>query len=315
MNTIAQCCVGLEEGAWMGQRVFVTGATGVLGRRVLPALVAAGHSVSAVVRSEAKAEAVRDLGATPVEVDIFDRASVRSAIAGHDVAAHLATNIPTGPAAAEKSAWETNDRIRRVAAALIADCATEAGVGRVIQEAISFPYLDGGDEWIDEDHERTYFWGNECTTVAEAAAASVTAAGGTGVVLRFAMFMAPDSAHCQSYIRGAQRGSFTIAGSPSGYMSFVHVDDAASAVVAALDAPAGTYNVAEPDPQRRSAHREALASMAGRTELTLLPELVEPADEGLRGLARSHRISSRRLGDATGWKPRTRAVDQWSALA
>ena len=299
----------------MVQRVFLTGATGVLGRRVVPMLVGSGHSVSAVVRSEAKAAAVRDAGATPVEVDLFDRASVRAAVAGHDVAAHLATNIPTGPAAAQRSAWDMNDRLRRVAAAIIADCAIDSGVGRMIQESITFPYVDGGDGWIDEEHERTYFWGNECTTVAEAAAASVTAAGGAGVVLRFAMFMAPDSAHCQSYIRAAQRGSFAIAGAPSGFMSFIHVDDAAGAVLSALEAPAGTYNVAEPDPRRRSDHREALASMAGRSELSVVPEIVEPADEGLRAIARSHRISSRRLRDATGWEPQVHAVEFWKDLA
>jgi nucleoside-diphosphate-sugar epimerase len=129
------------------------------------------------------------------------------------------------------------------------------------------------------------------------------------------MFMAPDSAHCQSYIRAAQRGSFAIAGAPSGFMSFIHVDDAAGAVLAALEAPAGTYNVAEPDPRRRSDHREALASMAGRSELSVVPEIVEPADEGLRAIARSHRISSRRLRDATGWEPQVHAVEFWKDLA
>jgi len=299
----------------MGQRVFVTGATGVLGRRVVPALVDAGHSVSAVVRSAAKAETVRAVGATAVEVDLFDRASVLTAIAGHDAAANLATHIPSGPAAAERSSWDTNDRLRRVASAIIADCVIDTGVGRLIQESITFPYVDAGDGWIDEDHPRTYFWGNDCTTVAEASAARVTAAGGSGVVLRFAMFMAPESDHCQSYIRGAQRGAFRIAGKPSGYMSFIHVDDAASAVLAALEAPAGTYNVAEPDPRPRSEHRAALAAIAGRSELSLLPELVDPVDEGVRSLARSHRISSQRLREATGWEPRIHAVDQWGDLA
>jgi len=298
----------------MGQRVFVTGATGVLGKRVVPALVDAGHSVSAVVRSAAKAETVRAVGATAVEIDLFDRASVLAAIAGHDAVINLATHIPSGPAAAERSAWDTNDRLRRIASAIIADCVIDTRVGRMIQESITFPYVDGGDAWVDEEHPRTYFWGNESTTVAEAAAATVTYAGGVGVVLRFAMFMAPDSAHCQSYIRAARRGSFAMPGSPSGYTSFIHVDDAATAVLAALEAPAGTYNVAEPDPQRRSDHRDALAQVAGQSELNLLPELVEPAGEGLRSLARSHRISSQRLHDATGWEPRVHAVEQWRRL-
>jgi nucleoside-diphosphate-sugar epimerase len=296
-------------------RVFVTGATGVLGRRVVPALVRAGHSVTAVVRSEDKAAAVRTAGATPAFVDLFEAAAVRAAINGHDAVAHLATNIPTGPQAAERSAWRTNDSLRRDVAAVIAGAVAQAGVARFIQESITFPYVDCGDRWIDEDCERTYFWGNESTISAEAAAAGVTAAGGAGVVLRFAMFMAPDSAHCQNFVRAARRGSFGMVGAPTGFISFIHVDDAARAVLAALDAPAGIYNVAEPQPRPRSDHREALASVVGRPELQLIPELVDPvANEALDSLARSHRISSQRLGDATGWQPTMHAIEHWKDL-
>jgi nucleoside-diphosphate-sugar epimerase len=300
----------------VSQRVFVTGATGVLGRRAVPLLVRAGHFVTAVVRSERKANLVRAAGATPVSVDLFDAAAVRSAINGHDAVAHLATNIPTGPAAAERSAWRTNDSLRRDVAAVIASAAADAGVARMIQESITFPYVDRGDRWIDEQCERTYFWGNETTVAAEAAAARVTAAGGAGVVLRFAMFMAPDSAHCQSFVRAAQRGSFGIVGAPAAFISFIHVDDAAQAVVAALDAPAGIYNVAEPEPRRRSDHREALASVVGQPELRLISELVNPGDnQALQSLARSHRISSQPLRDALGWQPARHAIESWKEVA
>jgi nucleoside-diphosphate-sugar epimerase len=297
-------------------RVFVTGATGVLGRRAVPALVRAGHLVTAVVRSEEKADAVRAAGATPVSVDLFDAAAVSSAITSHDSVAHLATNIPTGPAAADRSAWRTNDSLRRDVAAVIASAAAEAGVPRMIQESITFPYVDGGDQWVDEQCERTYFWGNKTTVAAEAAAARVTATGGAGIVLRFAMFMAPDSAHCQSFVRAAHRGSFAIAGAPGGFVSFIHVDDAAEAVVAALAAPAGIYNVAEPEPRRRSDHRQALASLVGQPELRLIPELVDPGDnQALQSLARSHRISSQHLRDALGWQPTRQAIQSWKEVA
>ena len=109
------------------------------------------------MRSEHKANIVPAAGATPVSVDLFDAAAVKSAIAGHDAVAHLATNIPTGPAAAERSAWSTNDSLRRDAAAVIAAAAVEGGVARMIQEWITFPYVDRGDRWVDEQCERTYF--------------------------------------------------------------------------------------------------------------------------------------------------------------
>lgn len=296
----------------MSQRVFVTGATGVLGRRVVPQLVAEGHRVTAVARSEEKADALRAAGATPVEVDLFDPDAMRTALKGHDCVAQLATNIPTGPSAALKSGWCTNDELRGKAAPNIAAAAADVGVGRYIQESITFPYVDGGDEWIDEQTERVYFWGNKCTAIAEAAAASLTTAGGVGVVLRFALFMADDSAHTKGFVTAARRGVFAVVGEPDTYISFIHIDDAATAIVAALGAPAGVYNVAEPEPLRRAAHSKALAAAVGRPSLSPLPGVTERvAGQTVDSLARSHRISSRRLGDVTAWEPKIHCVEHW----
>jgi nucleoside-diphosphate-sugar epimerase len=297
----------------MGQRVFVTGATGVLGRRLVPRLLEAGHQVTAVVRSKEKAEAVRAAGGTPVLVDLFDRSALRDALAGHDSVAQMATNIPTGAAAADQSAWQINDSLRRVAAPTIAGAAADVGVARYIQESITFPYIDGADQWIDEAHERKYNSATDSVAAAEAAAADVTAAGGAGVVLRFAMFMAPDSAHTNGFYSAAQRGSFAIVGDPQGYISFIHTDDAAAAVVAALDVPAGTYNVAEPDPVRRCVHRDALATAVGRSQLEPVPDPFR--GRGTNILARSHRISSQQLRDVSPWAPSIHCIDQWKELA
>jgi nucleoside-diphosphate-sugar epimerase len=299
----------------MGQRVLVTGSTGVLGRRVVPRLVEAGHTVTAVVRSEAKAVTARAGGATPVEVDLFDRQAMRAALAGFDAVAHLATHIPTGPSALRRSGWRVNDSLRREASAAIAGAAIDAGVGRMIQESITFPYIDRGEEWIDEQCERQYYWGNDSASAAEAAASGVTAAGGAGVVLRFAMFMAPDSAHTDSTVSAAQKGLFTLLGPIDAYMSFIHIDDAAAAVAAALSAPAGTYNVAEPEPMRRAAHRDALAEVVGRSKLRPVPAVVERAGGGVvNSIARSHRISSQCLREVSTWTPTIHCVDRWKEL-
>jgi nucleoside-diphosphate-sugar epimerase len=257
----------------------------------------------------------RAAGATPVRVDLFDRDAIHTAIADHDCVAHLATHIPSGPLAAVKTAWRINDTLRRDAATAIAGAVADAGIGRMIQESITFPYIDCGDQWIDESCDRVYFWGNESTIAAEAAAASVTAAGGTGIVLRFAMFMAPDSAHMQSVFGAARRGLFTLLGAPDSYVSFIHIDDAAAAVVAALQAPAGTYNVAEPDPVRRAKHCEVLGALVGRAHLRPIPNLVERAGgEVTSSIARSHRISSRHLQGVSAWSPTIHCVDRWKEL-
>ena len=298
----------------MGRQVFVTGATGVLGRRVVPRLVQAGHNVTAAVRSHAKADGVRAAGATPALVDLFDPAAVRAAIAGHDSVAQLATSIPSGPSAGTVEAWRTNDRLRSEAAPLIARAAVESGVARFIQESITFPYLDGGDEWIDENHDRRYFWGNKCTATAESAATGFAAAGGVGIVLRFALFMAPDSAHTQNFVDAARRGRFTVPGRLESYVSFIHADDAAAAVVAALDAPPGTYNVAESDPLRRAAHCAALSALVGRSDLELPPRPTDVGDGDDNSLGRSHRISSKLLGDVTTWAPTIHCVEHWGDM-
>src|SRR3954469_8377414 len=119
-------------------RVFITGATGVIGSRAVPLLLQAGHTVTAASRSEHNREALRRAGAAPVNVDLFDVNSVRRVIAGHDAVINLATHIPSSAVKIMiRWAWRTNDRIRREASAAIATAAIEEGVGRTIQESFA----------------------------------------------------------------------------------------------------------------------------------------------------------------------------------
>src|SRR5919197_900673 len=121
----------------VAMRIFVAGATGVVGQRAVPLLVEAGHEVTAVARTPEKAAWLRSVGATPVSVDLFDAAAVTEAMAGHDVVINLATSIPPASRAARRSAWAGNDRIRTVASANLAGAAIATGAGRYIQESIS----------------------------------------------------------------------------------------------------------------------------------------------------------------------------------
>ena len=139
-----------EEEASM--KIFLAGGTGVVGTRALPALVAAGHDVTAVARTDAKGDLVRSLGGEPVTVDLFDAEAVGAAVVGHEVVINLATSIPSLTKAARTAAWTTNERLRSEASNHLVDGALHAGAVRYIQESIAFPYVDNGDEWIDEDH-------------------------------------------------------------------------------------------------------------------------------------------------------------------
>src|SRR2546422_9123121 len=97
----------------MGAKVFLTGATGVIGRRVVPALVAAAHQVTAVGRTAEKRAQLERQGARAVAVDLFDPAAARAAVRGHDVLVNLATHIPPSSQAFFPWAWRANSRGRR----------------------------------------------------------------------------------------------------------------------------------------------------------------------------------------------------------
>src|SRR5215212_6747849 len=132
-------------------RVFITGATGVIGSRAVPLLIREAHDVTAVSRSPRNREALRRQNAATVEADLFDVASLRRAVRGHDVVINLATHMP---ASARKMmspwAWRANDRLRRYASAAVATAAREEGVTRMIQESFAPIYVDSGEAWIDE---------------------------------------------------------------------------------------------------------------------------------------------------------------------
>ena len=168
-------------------RVFVSGATGVVGRRVVPLVLATGHGVTALARRPDQRERLRAAGANAVAVDLLDDGAVRAVVAGRDAIVNLATHIP--PSAARmllQRSWPENDRLRRDGTGAVADAAIAQGVERVVQESFAPIYEDGGDRWLDERAPVRPTAYNRTVLDAERAAASVTAAGGAGVVLRFA---------------------------------------------------------------------------------------------------------------------------------
>lgn len=285
-------------------KIFLAGGTGVVGTRALPALVAAGHDVSAVARTDAKADLVRSLGGEPVTVDLFDHDAVRDAVVGQEVVVNLATSIPALAKAARGSAWTTNERLRREASSNLVDGALRAGAARYVQESIAFPYVDNGDQWIDEDHPVDQVGPFSGARDAEAAAARFAERGGDGVVLRFAQFYAPESSHTQAFNTSVRRRVNPFLGDPGGYTSFIHAEDAGAAVVAALRAPSGIYNVADDEPLTRAEAGRIVAEALGVKPPYAVPRAVRAATPAsAKLLMRSLRVSNGRFKDATGWQP------------
>jgi nucleoside-diphosphate-sugar epimerase len=294
-------------------RVFITGATGVIGSRVVPLLLQAGHAVTAASRSEHNREALRRAGATPADVDLFDAESVRRVVAGHDVVINLATHIPSSAVKIMiRWAWRTNDRIRREASAAIATAAIAEGVGRMIQESFALIYPDRGDAWIDESMPVAPTSYNKSVLDAERSAQRFTESGGTGAVLRFGGLYGPDALLVEM-LNMMRKGMSPMPGDPGAFLSSLSQDDAATAVVAALGVPAGTYNVVEDDPMRRGDWTRSLASAAGIPVPKPIPAWVTAIGGSmLKLMSRSERVSNRKFRDASGWAPKyAKASDAW----
>ncbi|HZP29753.1 MAG TPA: NAD-dependent epimerase/dehydratase family protein [Acidimicrobiia bacterium] len=302
-----------------GKVLFVTGATGVLGRPAVRGLVDAGHRVRGVARTPAKAAELRAAGAEPVEVDLFDAAAVKGATAGAEAILHLATHIPRLEDMRKPDAWRTNARLRTEATRYLLDAAHAHGIATFVKESITFPYADGGTRWIDETWEYGGARGVMRDTIeGERLVDEFVAAGGHGVTLRFGAFLAPDAHHTDAYLRLARRRIAPGAGRPRSYTSSIHSADAASAVVAALDAPAGVYNIVDDEPLTRRDFTDAFSAAFGLGHLFITPPWLmkllgrSTADY----LLRSQRVSNRKFREATGWAPRHRSArEAWAAVA
>jgi nucleoside-diphosphate-sugar epimerase len=292
-------------------RVFVSGATGVVGRRVIPPLVAAGNEVTAVGRTPEKRRWLQEHGARAVAVDLFDVAAVRSVLDKMDVVLNLATAVPAaGPGMFFPWGWRAMDRVRRRVSANLVDAALAGGtVRRFVQESFAPIYADGGDAWLDESAPIRAARYNRSVLDAEAAAGRFTEAGRIGVVLRFGLFYGPDDPMTRQFLTSVRNGRYPLFGRPDAFWTWISHDDAASAVVAALDAPAGVYNAVEDDPLRRRDQAEGLGRLLGVPTPRVLPRSTRWLGGVLGGtLCRSLRISNRKLKEDTAWTPRHRSI-------
>jgi nucleoside-diphosphate-sugar epimerase len=287
-------------------RVFLSGATGVLGVRVVPLLLEAGHEVTAVGRTPVKRQQLENLGARALETDLFDAAAVSRAVQGADAICNLATAVPPGARLFLPWSWHEMDRIRRQVSANLVDGALAAGtVRRIVQESFAPIYADGGDAWLDEPSVVRPARYNRSTLDAEASANRFTGTGGAGVVLRFGWLYGPGDAATLQLVDAVRRGWFPLFGRREAYASWCAHEDAARAVVAALAVPAGIYNVVEDDPMRRGELGLGIARLLGVPPPRFFPVWARHL-AGVVGetIARSLRISNRKLKGASDWSPR-----------
>jgi nucleoside-diphosphate-sugar epimerase len=300
-------------------KVFLTGGTGAIGPATVRGLLAKGHQVRAVARSDDKAAQLRRLGADPVAVDLFDGDAVKSAVDGCEAVLHLATNVPPLRRMATEKGWATHNRLRTAATELLVDAALTTGVTKFVKESVTFVYPDGGDTWIDEtmppDESVAML---RPTLEGERIIDRFTAGGGQGVVLRFGSFYGPTARAVVEALRIARWRMSMVGGKPDAFVSSIHTDDVADAAVASLDAPAGIYNVVDDEPVTRREYLDAFSAAFGIRKLRPTPTWLVKLMSGAAAAAviRSWRVSNRRFRDATGWSPRYPSVrDGWPAVA
>ncbi len=131
-------------------------------------------------------------GAQPHLGDIFDLEALTAGMHGCDAVANLATKVPVGTAALRPGSLKAIDRIRLHGSRIVTDAAQRAGVGRIIQQSLSFMYADQDDDWIDEHSPIDVTHATEPVVVAEENVKAIEAAGGTAVSLRFGLIAGND---------------------------------------------------------------------------------------------------------------------------
>jgi len=224
-------------------RIFIAGGSGVLGRALVPLLIAAGHEVTATTRSPRRIAVLRRLGATPVAVDALDRDAVVAAVvaARPDAIVHLLTDLSTGDSA-------SNARLRTLGTRNLVDAAAAAGTSRMVAESISWVYAAGvapaaESEPLDPDPAEP----RRTTIAAVAALESAVSELPENVVLRFGQLYGPGTWYSRDGRFGEDARAGRLAATET-VTSFIHKSDAAHAAAEALGWTNGTWNIVDDEP-------------------------------------------------------------------
>jgi nucleoside-diphosphate-sugar epimerase len=223
--------------------VFVAGATGVLGRRIVPLLVGQGHQVTALTRRTNRAGLLRTLGAHPAVADAFDAASLAAAVkqASPDVIMNQLTDLSAGNIAANAALWARGTRN-------LMDAAHAADVGRVISQSIAWAYEPGSTTAGEQTPLDLGAPQPRRTPVhAVATLEQFTQEATEWVVLRYGMLYGPDTWYEPQGSKAADARAGRLAPDDN-IISFVHVDDAAVAAAQALAWPSGPVNICDDEP-------------------------------------------------------------------
>jgi 2-alkyl-3-oxoalkanoate reductase len=295
-------------------RVFVAGATGVIGRTLVPMLVAAGHEVTGMTRTPEKLDALRASGAEAVVADALDAAAVRAAVADArpDAVIHQLTSLPQriDPRRIERD-FVLNDRLRTEGTRHLVEAAQAAGAGRIVAQSIAFSYAPGPPGTVHRERDPMLLDAPRPYTRSARAIVELerTVLGAGGVVLRYGYFYGPGSSISRggSTAQDVARRRLPIVGAGTGVWSFIHVDDAAGATVLALTRGAsGSYNVVDDEPAAVSEWLPVLAESLGAPRPWRVPAFIArpvAGSYGVRVMTRAQGASNELAKRELGWAP------------
>jgi nucleoside-diphosphate-sugar epimerase len=298
-------------------RIFVAGATGAIGRRLLPLLVSNGHTVIGTTRTASKADEIRDAGAGPVVLDALDRDAVVEALirAEPDVVVHQLTALAgftdfrkfdEGFAATNRLRTEGTDN-------LIAGMRW-FGVRRLVAQSFAgWPHARIGgpvkteDDSLDEDPPEALRRTLEAIRYLERVVLQTDLVEGT--VLRYGGFYGPGTSLGEGgfQLESVRRRRFPIVGGGAGVTSFIHIDDAAAATIAAIEsAKPGLYNIVDDDPTPVAEWLPALAEAIGAKPPRRVPVWLARlfvGDHGVVMMTEVRGASNAKAKRDLGWRP------------
>jgi nucleoside-diphosphate-sugar epimerase len=298
-------------------RVFLAGAGGALGRYLVPRLIQSGHEVVAMTRSPKKVDALRDAGAYPVVADGLDRAAVLAAVTGAEpeVVVHQMTALAdlAGNLRRFDAEFAVTNELRTKGTDHLLEGARAAGARRLVVQGYSgWPTVrEGGpvkteDDPFDPDPPAAMRNTLEAMRYMERTV--VGSPDVEGVVLRYGGFYGSLRDMPPEMIATIRKRRFPVVGNGAGVWSFVHLDDAAAATVAALDHGApGVYNIVDDDPAPVAEWLPTMADALGAKPPRHVPAWLGRLAAGEAGLSMMTKVrgsSNAKAKRELGWQPR-----------
>src|SRR5262245_38264839 len=269
-------------------RIAVIGATGALGRHLVPRLMERGHAVCATARRDSDLERLKRLGAEAVPADIFDLVSLRAAVVNCDAAIHAATSIPT---AAGRGDWAVNDRIRREGTANLLEACRAERVRRYVQQSIAMLHIvSDARPQTEDDPIGVYDRVRSALDMEQL----VGQAPLDWCIVRGGAFYGPGTGRAEAWRGQARGGVLTLPGEGNGFVSRIHVADMASAMAIVVERgqPKQVYIAADDQP---ATWRDLLGYVAAM-------EGAAPPAPGGPIMLPSFRVSNAKL-KSLGWAP------------